>query len=1778
MSLAFPPEIEVPAEHLIQSEINAVTSAIRKHVRNASSSSFLGGSSNAAGIGPVAGGSSSASLLRSAVLAASASSHHYQDQGVNGTVSSPLSALTGGAPTLRVAHGERMREERGHNMRSNSTRAGASSYNNHNEGRRDEEIPSLLNGFTVLRAQLREAPNIDTFLLTKLLSPFLRVILSPRTTGPITSIALQAVHRLIIYQVVKAPSNSDDQDEARPHRRTDSTAFQACVAEIAHAVSHCRFEASEAVADELVLLRILAVMKELICGDGILDVGLSKVDGSLIQPRATLANCLGDESICEMMETGLSMCCQMRLSDLLRRTAEQSMTTMVRALFSRLSSIPTEADEAYSADPNIPEVEPEHATLAAEPVGEDAIELDKEKKLRRMTMPDPKSRDIPAAADNSMLQQLKEMGEEEEGKEKAELYGIGVESPRPKHDGEEEGQKSAGEDINEKSTLDVSADHELVAESAESGIAREGSEELPEEASFPISEVRPFGLPAIKEVLRVIVSLLDPHNLQHTDAMRSLGLSMLCSVFEVAGRSIGRFPSLRVIIQDSACKYLFQLARSDKSTILTYSLRTFSTLFETMREHLKLQYELFLNFLLDRLSPTFPLALEPWKDEASNLLAMQRANLMDSRGVRRSDTPETPAAPPPPPMPRSSDRAPAHGETREMMLETLGLLLGAYQPNRYNNDSMLELWINYDCDVDCDNLFEKVIHFLCRAVYATNPLHPDIHESSQLFAVDILLNFLSSMTARQEAEAMGLRIEYEWPEALSSAESLAAQKGFKASILDGAARFNAKPKDGLAYLEKQGFINTSGQDGVSKEVSIAKFLKDSPRLDKKLVGDFISRPDKIDILHAFLGLFDFTNKPIAEAMREMLETFRLPGESQQINRITETFAKIYFATHPADVKSEDAVYVLSYSVIMLNTDLHNPQNKRRMTVEDYRRNLRGVNDNSDFDEAYLGSIYDSIRRREIVMPEEHVGQLGFEYTWKELLRKSRKSGQLLSAITTKFDQAMFDVSWRPIMASIAQAFRTHKDEHLLEREISGFRHCAILASRFGMIELFDSMCQGLANATQLLDASGAGAVTNNAFVEVEGHSITVSPLSIQFGGNFKGQLAAVVLFTIANGNGNAIRKGWKPIFEIFKNLYINSLLPLNIGLMFEFGSTEAKSIPLKPKKAPATIQDARSQAAGGLLSTISSYLLSPYSVEKEVVTPEVSEEEIESSLCTADCVASCRIEDLFAQILELKTEALVPALTTLVELANKSTVDRRNATAVEGESASSGRSTPVQGASGATSTPNTSQTPQYRGGQPLPYDPSAAFLLELATTIACSADSSTLPEAYNLLYEHFQTLLSTPLLFHSLQVERAAVTLLRLVHRASSVTVLRDQLFIALDQLTPIPNEYKTVLAPQVTAGLLQILRDDASFVQSQTEWSLILSLLTTYSNVRNASAATQGFHAVVFIAKERVSEENFVGVVNALRDFARGSDFHLNNRNDQSTRRTLTEKKEQKEFEDACRARGPLSVETLDLMKVHIPRLSRMLQLSTSQTWTKFWRPLMTSIAMQYTNTHRETRQSAITHLQRILLTPELHANDPAVGTSSSAEDRWVLEDLFNSILFPTLNELLKPEVFQRDPSNESGSMQETRIRACNLLCKVFLHYLTRLGVKDAVEEAGQRREDQGAEVDESFVNLWLNILDFFDRFMHSGKKDQLSESTPENLKNVLLVMNASGLLLPPPPPPPPPPASLPPSDDAHGKESNGDNVIAPANRSQTQVELFDKTFERIQRFLPHLKDELFQ
>lgn len=62
-----------------------------------------------------------------------------------------------------------------------------------------------------------------------------------------------------------------------------------------------------------------------------------------------------------------------------------------------------------------------------------------------------------------------------------------------------------------------------------------------------------------------------------------------------------------------------------------------------------------------------------------------------------------------------------------------------------------------------------------------------------------------------------------------------------------------------------------------------------------------------------------------------LDGFRLPGEAQKIDRLVEKFAERYVNCNSENFRSADVAYVLAYSVVMLNTDAHNPQVKNKMS-------------------------------------------------------------------------------------------------------------------------------------------------------------------------------------------------------------------------------------------------------------------------------------------------------------------------------------------------------------------------------------------------------------------------------------------------------------------------------------------------------------------------------------------------------------------------------------------------------------------------------------------------------------------------------------------------------------------------------------------------------------------------------------------------------------------------------------------------------------------------------
>jgi len=88
------------------------------------------------------------------------------------------------------------------------------------------------------------------------------------------------------------------------------------------------------------------------------------------------------------------------------------------------------------------------------------------------------------------------------------------------------------------------------------------------------------------------------------------------------------------------------------------------------------------------------------------------------------------------------------------------------------------------------------------------------------------------------------------------------------------------------------------------------------------------------------------------------------------------------------------------------------------------------------------------------------------------------------------------------------------------------------------------------------------------------------------------------------------------------NLFVNSLIP-------PFFAPNAIDIPPIPLQNPSQIVD-RGQKSNdvGLFSAFTSYI-SSYAADDP---PEPSDEELESTLCTVDCINSCLMGDVFANV------------------------------------------------------------------------------------------------------------------------------------------------------------------------------------------------------------------------------------------------------------------------------------------------------------------------------------------------------------------------------------------------------------------------------------------------------------------------------------------------------------------------------------------------------------------
>ena len=298
----------------------------------------------------------------------------------------------------------------------------------------------------------------------------------------------------------------------------------------------------------------------------------------------------------------------------------------------------------------------------------------------------------------------------------------------------------------------------------------------------------------------------------------------------------------------------------------------------------------------------------------------------------------------------------------------------------------LSVPVNHDLELPVDYLLkQQALDCLVRTLRSLVDWSQDSLAATKvkLESVDIRASsekMRDSLDAGPSAEiprpsAIGTPVLPSTPQLEDDPGQLERAKARKTALIKDISQFNFKPKRGIKSLLKDGFIQSESPE------DIASFILQHDQLDKTMIGEYLGEgePQNIAIMHAFVDSMDFTKRRFVDSLRQFLQSFRLPGEAQKIDRFMLKFAERYIAGNPNAFANADTAYVLAYSVILLNTDQHSKKlRQKRMTLEDFIKNNRGINDNADLPDEYLKGIFDEIAHNEIVLntEREHAAALG----------------------------------------------------------------------------------------------------------------------------------------------------------------------------------------------------------------------------------------------------------------------------------------------------------------------------------------------------------------------------------------------------------------------------------------------------------------------------------------------------------------------------------------------------------------------------------------------------------------------------------------------------------------------------------------------------------------------------------------------------------------------------------------------------------------------------------
>ena len=470
---------------------------------------------------------------------------------------------------------------------------------------------------------------------------------------------------------------------------------------------------------------------------------------------------------------------------------------------------------------------------------------------------------------------------------------------------------------------------------------------------------------------------------------------------------------------------------------------------------------------------------------------------------------------------------------------------------------VVDLFLNYDCDLSLANVFERLVIDLAKIAQGRQAIElgckPDQEKALRKKGLECIVSILRCMVewtkdlyinpgqlSNLDSEPQENQGEGQTAKEISddpkTYETMKQQKGIMET---GLVLFEKSPKKGIKFFQENGFCGTTAAE-------VAEFLHKEERLDRTAMGNYLGEGDKfcIDAMWAFIDQMDFAGMEIVPALRKFLEGFRLPGEAQKIDRLMEKFAGRYCTCNPSLnlFASADTAYVLAFSIIMLTTDLHSPQIKNHMTKEQYIKMNRGINDSKDLPSEYLSAIFDEISENEIKMkptsaalkPQVKSSQVITEQKRREMFMSqaeqmshtakvlmesvSHVQASFLTASHYEHVRPMFKVVWTPFLAAFSIGLQDSDDEETAILCLEGIRYAIRIACIFQLETERDAFVQALSRFTLLTASAPANEMKSKNIDTIK------------------------ALISVAQTDGNYLGRNWLDILRCISQLEVAQLV------------------------------------------------------------------------------------------------------------------------------------------------------------------------------------------------------------------------------------------------------------------------------------------------------------------------------------------------------------------------------------------------------------------------------------------------------------------------------------------------------------------------------------------------------------------------------------------------------------------------------------------------------------